>query len=494
MAEKSLTGHTARLNRLIVSLTPGQRRYVRRWLKRWQANTHVVALYDYLIKNPQASHAQIKHHFSKSNWVRQLSVVKHHLYHAILNALVEQLDDTAPFSPSALRTLHHIHVLIEQKLWEDALKSLNEALQKNYQAGNHFVLLGLLHLTLRLHAASDYSLITPQHLSQFKSLQRWLVIDLKEWSTNATAFLIAFSTYKHTGRAGYRSEEARGRYRQVQEHLEKPSPEASFLNFYLYAQTLLLLAGHHDNYDAVISFVDELERFIHDKHVLRIYAVPLSAYVLNALITLMEAGHSSQAEKLLAYLRRMARAQLSRNNARALMVLRNYVAGLLYLTEYASDARKVSEEDMQIIERVANQLPGHDWYKAYIHLTMAKLAFAQKDYAAARQHLAFFEKEGRDTSARDLHAFSFMIAAITCLEQGDIRWMERYWKRASYYLQKAQLMSDATKAVLNFLSRARYREPDQQQWQQLYHIVRQDNILCRYFNFPAWIRQHVHSE
>ncbi len=484
-----------RLNRLIASLTPGQRRYVRRWLKRWhpQGQTHALALYEYLLKHPDASHAQIKEYFAGSGWVAQLSVVKYQLYYAILNALAEHMEamSSSPITLSALRVLYHIHVLIEQKLWQDAVKLLDEAIEKHYRIGNHFVLLGLLHLVLRLHAASEYNLINEQRIARFREMQAWVVADIQEWCSNALAFLMTFSVYKQRGRAGFSNPDTQAIYRHAHQYLCKPSAYASFLNFYLYAQVQLLHAGMQDDYTSVLALVDELHRFVQDEQIQTLYAAPLSSYLLNAMITLTEAGYEEQAQTLLNSLRSLAQVWNGRMMGPALMVQRNYVAALLYRMERTFEATRQVEEptlrDLQLINRVADQLPAEDWFKAYIYITQAKLAFVQRDLTGALEYLRFFSQEGKMTCARDIHAYAHLIAAIIYYELGDLVEMERCWKRANYYLKKERLVTESVRQLLNFLGRARYRKPRREEWEALREVVDGDKVLNRYFYFGWWL-------
>ncbi len=495
MTRKAQARVSDRLNRLIASLTPGQRRYVRRWLKRWHphSQTHALALYEYLIKHPDASHAQIKQHFAGSGWVSQLSVIKYQLYQAILNALAENLDSTSsPVSPSALRILYHIHVLIEQKLWQDALKLLDEAIEKHLQTGNHFILLGLLHLVLRLHAASDYNLTTDGHIKRFREIQAWLTTDIQEWCANALAFLMTFSTYKHRGRAGLSDPTTRAIFQSACQYLRKPSASTSFLNFYLYAQVQLLRAGMQDDYTSVLALVEELHHFVRDKQIQTLYAAPLSSYLLNAMITLTEAGYHEQAQTLLNYLQQLACVWNGRAMVgHALMVQRNYVAALLYLMERTFETTHQIQEftlrDLHLINRVADQLPAEDWFKAYIYITQAKLAFVRGDLSGALDYLRFFQEEGKVTCARDIHAYSYLIAAIAYFELGDLSAMEKYWKRATYYLKKENLQTEGVRAILNFLGRARYRRPSREEWERLGEVVKGDKVVGRYFYFGWWV-------
>ena len=479
-----------KLGRLISSLSKEQKRYVRRWLSTHYPNNRIVKVYDYLVKHPMASHKQVKNHFAKEGWSAQLSVVKHNLYKAIIEALSERSDGDFLLPQETWDVLMEIKTLINQKMWSDAIAEIEKNLIKGIREGNQFLVLGLLHLSLRLHGASDFAYVKKSVLEQFSDAMNWLESDVSVWMHNAYGFLRAFSLYKQKGKGLKDEGGIKQEYENIQESLKKPQKHSSFGALYLYSQTRLLLSGVFDKYDEILDEVKEFESFIISDRFFNKYSIPISSYLLNSLVTLAEQGKINEAKKVFDLLSDLYNKTLTDSSLKSITVHRNFVFAILYLAEYTGNISLIETNNNVIIE-LLRMLPDVDWQKAYVYFTVGKMYVYEQDYNKALDYLSFFEGVGKNTIAKDLKAFSFLLKTIVHFEQGSISEMEKNLKKAWYYLEKEDMISEDLRAVLNLLGRCRFRDPKETELMDIYDKVKHDRTLCRYFDFPKWLKKHI---
>lgn len=126
------------LIRLIKSLKQGEKRYVTQQLSKYKKENNLLKLYQLISKADSIKDTDIRKKIKDKKFGTQLSINKHKLYIAVLDALQEFHSKTSPYT-QVVSMIHQAHVLYSKGL----RKATEEMLSKATILAQHYELRGL---------------------------------------------------------------------------------------------------------------------------------------------------------------------------------------------------------------------------------------------------------------------------------------------------------------------------------------------------------------
>ncbi len=470
---------------LVNALTPEERKFIGKWLRRWRKDSHVSQLFVSLLKccdSNRDGFELFKRHYPEAN----ITVTKKLLYSRIIEGLAH-LYKSQHREEKLLNDLIQASILIEKGLFVQAQDIINIILEKVIKLGYHGIAIHCFHLLLRLSRRWQHPNFS---FLDFIEHERAVVDDWKLWFSYAMSFEKILRDFRFKG--GHLAD-------HKNQPIDLPSGANSILTKYLFVQNLLISQGLHKRYmDGVEVAYELLEEVLENEETRRLVGHLIASLIVNLIIHLTEEENFTEAEKLLVKLHDLVKKEGTESTYYE--ILKNFIMAHLYFSEM-SGKEFITTNFEELVLKLKAHMSRISWDFAYIYFTLAKIYFYDKQWDIALQWLEPFLKHGKGNKLRNLYSdiagFAYLLAGIASYELGKIDNLNHYIRRSKYLLKKQPFFDDNLNNLLNIIGRLSYHTFSKEEINSFYELMDASDkmkMVARYVDLRRWLNSHENNK
>ena len=421
---------------LINALSKGEKRYFRLQAGFNRSNSQLLQIFDAISRKSLADDAALKAFFTDAPFMKQLDVLKVHLYHLILSTM-RSFYKTRTLQREIRGMIDDMHFLFEKSLYSQCYKMLQKAKAAATEIGYYAALVDLLDIERMLIGLEKHVLLDENNIHRLRDEEKSVVQALNQEAGYKYFGLMTNYLNKRYGQTRNEAEQ-----QKLEEMIQHPSlhvKQATTLRSKrLLFYSLMAYELTTGNYEAAVKHNQQIiDSYGDNKILIRENPIGLLSAISNQVILFIRLKQYSGATQLIQQLQLLPDLlnKSQRRNKELMMRIQmnvfNYRLGLYLETGAVAEATALEPTVLQFIEEHKNTI--HPNRKYELLFSLAYLHFVLQQHDKALAYLLELNKEPIRETRKDMFASVVIIQLLIHYELGNKNLLP-YLSRSVYRL------------------------------------------------------------
>lgn len=493
-----------KLHRLIKSLSKPEKRYFKIYTSRHvlgDSNNYQI-LFDAIDKMEEYDEEFIKKKFSKTAFVKQLSIAKSRLYDQVLNSL-DAYHSNSSVDAQLKKHIHCIEILYKKTLYSQSHKLLQSAKKLANKYEKHTTLLEIGMWEKRLIEKDNYTEIGESELKKLHEEDTITLEKIKNfndfWNIKSRLFYIL----NKKGKA--RSQDELSSFKSIIDNVLLKSEDAAlyyetkYLYYHIYSAYYFSIGDYENSYSNLIKNIDLIENntdLFKDEPSIYFSVLTNAIYVGSRLKKYAEVF--VQLEKLRSLPEKFT---LKSNEDLDIKLFSSSYS--IELTLYAMKGEFDKGVDLVPIIEEGFKLYGEKINSvrlAYLYLNIAIMYFGEKNYTDSLKWINKLLNDVDIDKSEDIHCFAQLLNLIIHLELGNQRLLPYALKSTQRYLTTRNRVYKFETMVLDFINhmlKAKTKEEEFKNYEELNQSLIPmledpfEKTAFEYFDLLSWVESKI---